>query len=208
MFDFRDYRGHADDKTIRYMMEIPFLIYLSDTTKNKYPELGDKIKSSLNRPYMTDDIIHTILDIVGIETKEGKDVGIFGGIGSKYHRPYGSGKEEYYVENLLEEIDHPGEWCIDFTTQKLYLFPPEHFDENLLSIVSDTTPLINIINSNHIKIENISFKNHLGDGVIIKNATECLIAGCNFKNILGDALIIQGGKQNRIQSNNFEYIRR
>lgn len=150
----------------------------------------------------------TVTHSVGIETKEGKDVGIFGGIGSKYHRPYGSGKEEYYVENLLEEIDHPGEWCIDFTTQKLYLFPPEHFDENLLSIVSDTTPLINIINSNHIKIENISFKNHLGDGVIIKNATECLIAGCNFKNILGDALIIQGGKQNRIQSNNFEYIGR
>lgn len=70
MFDFRDYRGHAEDKASRYMMEIPFLIYLSDTTKNKYPELGDKIKSSLNRPYMTDDIIHTILDIVGIETKE------------------------------------------------------------------------------------------------------------------------------------------
>lgn len=70
MFDFRDYRGHAEDKASRYMMEIPFLIYLSDTTKNKYPELGDKIKSSLNRPYMTDDIIHTILDIVGIKTKE------------------------------------------------------------------------------------------------------------------------------------------
>lgn len=139
----------------------------------------------------------TVTHSVGIETKEGKDVGIFGGIGSKYHRPYGSGKEEYYVENLLEEIDHPGEWCIDFTTQKLYLFPPEHFDENLLSIVSDTTPLINIINSNHIKIENISFKNHLGDGVIIKNATECLIAGCNFKNILGDALIIQ--EENKIE---------
>ena len=63
-----------------------------------------------------------------------------------------------------------------------------------MSIVSDTTPLINIINSNHIKIENISFKNHLGDGVIIKNATECLIAGCNFKNILGDALIREENK--------------
>lgn len=70
MFDFRDYRGHAEGKASRYMMEIPFLIYLSDTTKHKYPELGDKIKTSLNRPYMTDDIIHTILDIAGIETKE------------------------------------------------------------------------------------------------------------------------------------------
>lgn len=98
--------------------------------------------------------------------------------------------------------------CIDFTTQKLYLFPPQHFDENLLSIVSDITPLINITNSSHIKIENISFKNHLGNGIIIKDATDCLVAGCNFKNILGNALIIQGGKQNRIQSNNFDYIGR
>ena len=153
-------------------------------------------------------IKQTVTHSVGIETKNGKDVGIFGGIGSKYHRPYGSGKEEYYVENLLEEIDQPGEWCIDFTTQKLYLFPPQHFDENLLSIVSDITPLINITNSSHIKIENISFKNHLGNGIIIKDATDCFIAGCNFKNILGNAVVIQGGKQNRIQSNNFDYIGR
>ncbi|WP_303014125.1 right-handed parallel beta-helix repeat-containing protein [uncultured Bacteroides sp.] len=155
-----------------------------------------------------DPIKQTVTHSVGIETKKGKDVGIFGGIGSKYHRPYGSGKEEYYVENLLEEIDQPGEWCIDFTTQKLYLFPPKHFDEDLLSIISDTIPLIKIINSNNIKIENISFKNHSGNGIIMKNATNCLIAGCNFKNILGDALIIQGGKSNRIQSNNFDYIGR
>lgn len=70
MFDFRDYRGHAEDKASRYMMEIPFLIYLSDKAKLSSPELEKKIKSSLNRPYMTDDIIHTILDIVDIETKE------------------------------------------------------------------------------------------------------------------------------------------
>ena len=117
----------------------------------------------------------TVTHSVGIETKEGKDVGIFGGIGSKYHRPYGSGKEEYYVENLLEEIDHPGEWCIDFTTQKLYLFPPEHFDENLLSIVSDTTPLINIINSNHIKIENTKFS------ILYYDSIYCIIKHYNIE---------------------------
>lgn len=54
-----------------------------------------------------DTVCRTVTQAVGIETENGKDVGIFGGIGSKYDRPSGSGKENYYVENLIEEIDRP-----------------------------------------------------------------------------------------------------
>lgn len=145
---------------------------------------------------------------VGIETKDGKNVGIYGGIGSKYNRPYGSGEENYYVENLLEEIDERGEWCIDFKSQKLYLLPPKNFDESLLSIASLNSPMIRINNSCNIKVENITFKNHLGNGIIIENTEQSSVAGCSFNNILGDALIIKCGKHNKIRSNDFDHIGR
>ncbi len=145
---------------------------------------------------------------VGIETQNGNDVGIYGGIGSKYNRPYGSGKENYYVENLLEEIDIEGEWCIDFMTQKLYLLPPANFDETLLSIISSKGPIIHIKNSDKIEIENISFKNHLDDGIVIEDAKQNLIAGCRFNNILGNAVIVRNGKYNTIKSNDFSHIGR
>lgn len=155
-----------------------------------------------------DTIRKRITHSVGIETKNGDNVGIYGGIGSKYNRPYGSGKENYYVENLLEEIDEEGEWCIDFVTQNLYLLPPADFDENRLKLASHNQPLIRIKNSCNIALENISFKNHLGDGIIIEEGNRCCIAGCSFKNILGNALTIRDGKYNKIKSNDFSHIGR
>lgn len=68
--DFRNFRGHSEENGSRYMIEIPFVIYFSDKFKEKYPEIIKDIEKSLNVPYMTDDLIHTILDIVQIKTEE------------------------------------------------------------------------------------------------------------------------------------------
>ncbi|MGF6905624.1 phosphoethanolamine transferase [Fusobacterium sp. PH5-44] len=70
VYDFRDFIGHAEDKGSRYMIEVPFIIYVSDEFKLKYTEIVSQIQQSMNNPYMTDDLIHTILDISSIKTKE------------------------------------------------------------------------------------------------------------------------------------------
>ena len=70
VYDFRDFVGHTETKVSRYMVEIPFLIYTSDKFIKNYPEKVESIKNSVNKPYMTDDLIHTILDIADIKTSE------------------------------------------------------------------------------------------------------------------------------------------
>lgn len=70
VYDFRNFVGHTESNGSRYMIEIPFLIYVSNSFKMKYPKIVKKIEKSVNIPYMTDDLIHTILDIAEIETKE------------------------------------------------------------------------------------------------------------------------------------------
>lgn len=70
VYDFRDFAGHAETNISRYMVEIPFLIYTSDKFIENYPEKVESIKNSVNKPYMTDDLIHTILDIADIKTSE------------------------------------------------------------------------------------------------------------------------------------------
>lgn len=52
------------------MLEIPFIIFVSDKLKNSNPDLIENIKNSVNNPYMTDDVIHTILDILNINTPD------------------------------------------------------------------------------------------------------------------------------------------
>ena len=70
VYDFRMFAGHSEGKGSKYMIEIPFLIFVSDKFKEKYTEIVFSIENSQNTPYMIDDIIHTILDISGITTEE------------------------------------------------------------------------------------------------------------------------------------------
>ncbi|MBQ7153988.1 MAG: sulfatase-like hydrolase/transferase [Synergistaceae bacterium] len=62
--------GHNEGTPSRFMIEIPMIIWVSDIFSKTYPELEARIAQSVNRPYMTDDMIHTILDIMSIETQD------------------------------------------------------------------------------------------------------------------------------------------
>lgn len=69
VYDFRNFAGHGITKNSRYIAEIPFMVYYSDTIAKKYPNKVNKIKSSVDFRFMTDDFYSTLLDIVGIETE-------------------------------------------------------------------------------------------------------------------------------------------
>ena len=69
VFDKSDLIGHAPINDPN-MIEIPFLIWLSEKFRTAYPDIEKRIAASVHRPYMTDDLIHTILDISGIETPD------------------------------------------------------------------------------------------------------------------------------------------
>ncbi|MGL2827708.1 phosphoethanolamine transferase [Helicobacter pylori] len=59
--------GHSCPKA---GLEIPFMIYVSDIFKEKHPEKVKLIKNALNKPFMSDDLIHSLLPLVGIHTKD------------------------------------------------------------------------------------------------------------------------------------------
>lgn len=70
VFDERkDFCGHGPHGDFR-MLEIPMVIWVSDTCKQIHPDLVKKIAGAVHRPFMTDDMIHTILDMMDIETPE------------------------------------------------------------------------------------------------------------------------------------------
>ncbi|WQX34744.1 phosphoethanolamine transferase [Helicobacter pylori] len=59
--------GHSCSKA---GLEIPFMIYVSGIFKEKHPEKVKLIKNALNKPFMSDDLIHSLLPLVGIHTKD------------------------------------------------------------------------------------------------------------------------------------------
>ena len=70
VYDERDFAGHEEANGSRFMIEIPMIIWTSKQFKVAYPELEKNFNDSLNKPFMTDDMIHLILDILKIETED------------------------------------------------------------------------------------------------------------------------------------------
>lgn len=64
------YLGHGATNVSKYMLEIPMLIWVSDIYKTKRLDNIKRIEHALNRPFMTDNLVHVLLDLAGIETKQ------------------------------------------------------------------------------------------------------------------------------------------
>ena len=62
--------GHAPTNISKYMVEIPMLIWVSNSYKQKRPDNISRIQNSLNEPFMTDNLAHLLLDLANIETTQ------------------------------------------------------------------------------------------------------------------------------------------
>lgn len=62
--------GHGDIDINNQKVEIPMLVYMSKTFQENYPYITNRIRLSAHHPFMTDDMIHSILDLMEIQTKE------------------------------------------------------------------------------------------------------------------------------------------
>lgn len=70
VYDEGGFAGHIEENPTRNMIEIPVIMWASDKFKAKYPDKWSEIQNAVNRPYMTDDMIHAVLDISDIKTVE------------------------------------------------------------------------------------------------------------------------------------------
>ena len=126
-----------------------------------------------------------------------------GGIGDKYTRPVGSKKEPFWVMNLLEEIDQPGEWAVDFSRNKIYFLmdvagaPPD----NSVALSDMDAPLVQVGGS-YTTFQSLTFEQGLGTGVQILNGTRDVIMGCQFRNLGNMAVDINGGSTDGVVSCN------
>ena len=70
VYDLLDMASHSGDVESSSMYEIPVMIWGSNKFKKNHADKWENIKNSVDRPYMTDDMIHTVLDIAEIETAD------------------------------------------------------------------------------------------------------------------------------------------
>jgi Right handed beta helix region len=123
-------------------------------------------------------------------------------IGNKYHLPLGSGHEPYYLVNLLEEIDKPGEWCIDALDGKMYYYAPDVITNSNLSISDNKNPLFDINGASEVQFIRLEVAGNLGNAFKMTNCTNVKITGCIIRDIEYDAVVINGGSGCGVLSSN------
>lgn len=128
------------------------------------------------------------------------------GIGSKYAGPEGSGDEPWHAINLLEEIDLPGEWSVDFPTRTLYFWPPTALAGASISIADLGTPVLRLRDSSGITLRGLTIEGGLGEGVEISGGNDCVVAGCRVTRVGRNAIVLRDGRNHQVLSNDLTLL--
>ena len=71
-FDYTDRCGRyfdmSDFRSIKYQLEVPFMIWCSNTYIQRHPAIIKAISSSTNKPFMTDNLCHIMFHLGGINS--------------------------------------------------------------------------------------------------------------------------------------------
>ena len=129
-----------------------------------------------------------------------------GGIGNKYTRPAGNGRESYWVMNLLEELIAPGEWCVDFKDRKLYFYPPSPLGQSEILLADEEAPVVALDGASNVSFIGLTVEANLGDGIRITGGEGNMVAGCTVKNMDKYAVVLDGGKNHIVLSCDLHHL--
>jgi len=114
--------------------------------------------------------------------------------------------DRYFVQNLFEELDSPGEWYLDKRDSILYFWPPSPLEgktvvapaiRNLLQLDKGTS---------FVTLRGITFECCADSAVMLTGTTNCLVAGCTLLSIGGTGISINGGSQNGAVGNDISAV--
>jgi hypothetical protein len=111
------------------------------------------------------------------------------GIGnsSKWH----TAKRRYYVFNLLEELDSPGEWYVDREKRVLYFYPPGDLSDVVLAV--QKSPLVQIAKASHIRLDGLRFRYSTGKAVSVEGCEGVVLENLRVSDLTTDGIAVSGG---------------
>ncbi len=133
----------------------------------------------------------------------------------------------FYVENMLEDLTEPGEWCLDSDTGTLYFKPLAGVSIDSVEVTAPVTErLVQMIGTTehplrHVTVRgftltqtlanfpnpNVYYKTpNAGQTVYMEDTQDCAIEDCFFDAVGGDAIRLQNrNARNRIVGNEIAY---
>jgi Right handed beta helix region len=111
----------------------------------------------------------------------------------------------FYVTNLLEELDAPGEYFIDRSTAILYMWPPSDQPPHKIIVTTMARPVISITGAHDLSFEGLTIEGTRGPAIVATGVRDVHVRGGTIRNIGADAIQFSG-TNNIIAANNLADI--
>jgi len=105
---------------------------------------------------------------------------------------WGQAKRRFFAQNVLEELDAPGEWYVDRTRKLLYLYPAVPLRGAPIVLATLTGPLVKMDGAKYVKFDGLVLEYGHGDGIVARHAEHLMIGGCVVANCAGGGISISG----------------
>lgn len=97
----------------------------------------------------------------------------------------------YYIFNVIEELDSPGEWYLDRDTGMLYLWPDAPVEDAQISLSLSTEDIVTVTAAQYLRLEGLCVKGTRGGGFNI-NSSDVTISNCSVSGISGVGISVDG----------------
>ena len=106
---------------------------------------------------------------------------------------WGRKDRRFYVFNLLDELDAPGEWWLDRAKKLLYLYPPKGAPraEDEVTLVFSSEPILKGANVKHLHFSRLDFEYGYGNGVAL-SGDHIRFEDCRAANLGGTGMSVSG----------------
>ncbi len=98
----------------------------------------------------------------------------------------------FFFENIVEEIDDPGEFYIDRNNGKLYFYPTNEFNNGVTVLSTLNEAMVTINSAQYLNFDGINFDAGRHLGFDIKNSQYVNITNCAIRNFSLGAVSISG----------------
>lgn len=121
---------------------------------------------------------------------ETKYVSMFGIHQPQLKSDYNNGGK-YYLYNVLDELDAPGEWYLDRKAGILYLYPDTNLSSAEILLSLATKPLLQFDGASHLRFCGFTILGTRADG-IAGECSDVILDSLLIKNVAGHAVVLNG----------------
>ena len=119
------------------------------------------------------------------------------GAGSFYEIRAG---DRYFIRNLLEGLDTPGEWYLDRRTSTLYFWPPTPLGGRPV-YAPGVRNVVEMEGCADLTLQGFTIECGDGSGVVVRNCQRVTVAGNAIRNLGdtdGSGVVVEGGQNNAV----------